>query len=165
MALWDRRDDETTKAYAAFSAYRDLGKVRSVDRAYQQQQGNSKRAARHWWDWYEAFDWRPRAEAYDAQQERQARKDAEAAHRRQIREFQQRQQQRAEKLHRASVLLLDKALTRLADLDVDEMEPSQLVSVLRAAATATETAGNAEAAALGVEELLKALPDEPGDDL
>jgi hypothetical protein len=165
MALWDRRDDETPKAWAAFSDYRDLGKWRSVDRAYQQQQKTSKRAARHWWDWYDAFDWKPRAEAYDAHQERQARKEAEAAHRRQIRDFQSRQQERAEKLHRASISLLDKALTRLQDLTPEDMDPAQLVGVLRAAATATETAGNAEAAALGVEELLKALPDEPGDDL
>lgn len=163
MALWDKLEEESARAYAAFCVYRDLGSGRSVDTAFQQQTNSKKRAHRHWWDWYESFDWKRRAEQYDAHREREARKSAEDAHRRQIREFQARQHERAEKLHRASLALIDRTLGRIEHLDVDNLEPGQLVAVLRAAAAASETAGNAEAAALGVEELLKALPDEPGD--
>lgn len=168
MALWDRRDDESAKAYAAFTGYRDLGKDRSVDKSYQQQTvsktGARRRAPGHWWDWYEAFDWKNRAEQYDANLERQARKQAEETHRRNLRDFGRRQQERAEKLHRAAMGLIDRALERMETLDAADLDAGQLVAALRAGAVASSTAGNAEAVTLGVEELLKALPNEPGDD-
>lgn len=71
---WHRQPHETTKAFAAFVVYRDLGVERSIDKAYAskratQQQPNSKstshRESRYWAEWSTKYNWVERATAYD----------------------------------------------------------------------------------------------------
>ena len=67
--IWTRRDGETAKAYSAFCLYRDMGSGRSLDAAYCLAQGlqkGSKRVSGYWQRWYHDFEWKTRAEAYDA---------------------------------------------------------------------------------------------------
>lgn len=64
---WEKREDETPKAFAAFCAYRDMGKGRSLDGAWRRQKGDEKATAPgHFTRWSVAHDWEERAAAYDA---------------------------------------------------------------------------------------------------
>lgn len=78
-SLWEQWDDETSKAYEAFVAYRDLGVERSIDRAYaalssKRRKKSAKRAStrapRHWGTWSVRFAWVDRATAWDREQQR-----------------------------------------------------------------------------------------------
>ena len=62
--LWDRQPDESAKAYAAFTAYRDGGPQRSL-RATSKQLGRSRSLLNAW---SARYGWVHRAEAYDAAQ-------------------------------------------------------------------------------------------------
>ena len=55
---WDRRDGETSKAYAAFRQYRDLGPLRTVE----QMRGVGRTSAERW---SARWDWQARAVAWD----------------------------------------------------------------------------------------------------
>lgn len=62
--LWDRKPEESAKAYAAFTVYRDLGPSRTLRAAAKAlQRGRS--LLDHW---SARYGWVVRAEAYDAQQ-------------------------------------------------------------------------------------------------
>lgn len=60
-APWDRRDGESTKAYASFRQFRDLGPNRSLSRMPADERRSSTR-------WSALWDWQARATAWDDQQ-------------------------------------------------------------------------------------------------
>src|SRR5687767_8719206 len=70
---WQRQDGETATAFAAFVAFRDGGPVRTLAGAYRL--GSGRRQARSasgcWVNWYRRWNWRLRAEAWDAHLEQQ----------------------------------------------------------------------------------------------
>jgi len=66
---WERQPGETTPAFAAFVAYRDLGESRSIVRAAEQV-GKAKSSLR---GWSVTNQWQPRTAAYDAYLDRQRR--------------------------------------------------------------------------------------------
>jgi hypothetical protein len=61
MNPWERREDESPKAYAAFLAYLELGAERSIAKASGSTPGK-QRWAEHW---SSSFDWVARARAFD----------------------------------------------------------------------------------------------------
>lgn len=69
--LWQRREDESAQAYAAFCAYYLLAPdERSIDSAWragakQGQNRDGKRAPKHWGEWSSRFKWVKRAAAHD----------------------------------------------------------------------------------------------------
>jgi hypothetical protein len=66
MPPWEQWPDETPKAYAAFCTYRDLGRKRSVVKAYRLQEGCERAAVSGRWNtWRSKYHWTKRAEAYD----------------------------------------------------------------------------------------------------
>lgn len=73
---WERRTDETDRAYAAFCVYRDLGPNRTVRDAYRQATGHpgATQASGNYSAWSKRFEWSRRASAWDdrIQQQRQA---------------------------------------------------------------------------------------------
>lgn len=78
--LWDQRADESAQAYCAFVAYRDLHSERSIDRAYRVvtgQQKSNKRATGRFTEWSQRYEWKRRAEAYDAYLEHKFRDERE----------------------------------------------------------------------------------------
>ena len=164
---WTRLDGETAVAYAAFCVYRDLGPGRSLDAAYRkhkgQQKGN-KRATGHWTRWYSKFDWKTRAEAYDAHLELLARRGREAAYIQDLQRFQERQKKLSQATLGAAIRLLQKAGERLQALDADEIPPQSLPAYFRAAAAVAEAATNAEATALGLHELITLLDARDTDE-
>jgi hypothetical protein len=78
---WERMETETSKSFAAFSLYRDLGPERSIAEAYRQWvQDSSKRAPQRFFVlWASEFRWRERAQAYDDHCERLKLKEREAS--------------------------------------------------------------------------------------
>ncbi len=63
---WDRRDDETSPAYAAFRMYLELGDDRTILRAYKRKVGDHPaRPNGTWLAWYTRHQWKSRAIAWD----------------------------------------------------------------------------------------------------
>lgn len=83
VKAWERRPDETTKAYAGFAAYRDLGVKRSIESAWKQYANTDKKMSGYFGLWAAEFDWVARAAAYDDYIDAEARKrlDREAIRR------------------------------------------------------------------------------------
>lgn len=71
--LWERQEGESTQAFAAFAAYRDMGVERSLAKVAQTL-GKSKALMERWsvrWQWV------VRADAWDDEVDRQSRKELE----------------------------------------------------------------------------------------
>lgn len=95
---WEQIPDETPRAYAAFSVYRDMGAGRTLDGAYRQfrqQQARNRQetgttnfarltAPGAWTGWYTDNVWKERATKYDRHIERLARSQREEAHARDL---------------------------------------------------------------------------------
>lgn len=64
---FERRDDESEKAFAAFKVFLELGEARTVVEAYRQHSGNKTAAQTpgYFSKWATDFDWFPRAADYD----------------------------------------------------------------------------------------------------
>ena len=70
---YEKLPSESEKAFASFVVYRDLpAKERSVPAAYRQKTGKvtAKQATGTWNEWAKKYEWRARAFAWDAQQDR-----------------------------------------------------------------------------------------------
>lgn len=59
---WEQQPGETSKAYAGFAAYRDLGPVCRSATSAAEEVGGKHRSFRHW---HQVFLWAERAEAWD----------------------------------------------------------------------------------------------------
>ena len=68
MRPWEIREGESSKAYAAFCAYLELGPKRSIDAAHRASKGDQEDIkGRSWWlRWSTEYDWVARATSYDA---------------------------------------------------------------------------------------------------
>ena len=68
MRLYDREPDESAKAFAAWSVYRDLGPQRSLQSASELYYGHAGNV-RQFQRWSKRFGWRDRSKAYDLERE------------------------------------------------------------------------------------------------
>ncbi len=80
--LWERQEGESSKAFHAFALYRDLGISRSIPEAHRRYTGRNQGGIRaeppgYFEDWYKRFNWKGRAEAYDAYLELSYRLESE----------------------------------------------------------------------------------------
>ena len=74
---WERRDDETDKAFAAFRIYRDLdARERSIEKT-REILGRDPGYTRWLETWSSKYDWVKRVHAYDKHLDNQARKEIE----------------------------------------------------------------------------------------
>lgn len=81
LSLFERQPGEPARAYHGFAHYRDLGPMRSLDKAWrehhekclQQVQPATRRRPMSWGDWSVRWGWVERAAAYDASIEKQKR--------------------------------------------------------------------------------------------
>jgi hypothetical protein len=139
-------------------------------RAAQGLQGGSKRAAGCWTPWYEANEWRKRAEAYDAYLERKTRGEAEGEHVKQIKQYRERARQSAAMGMSLGMLVLQKCLARIKALsgDGEDVDMEQVWECARIGRYGSyiimATASTMEASALGVDELLKVLEPDVRDE-
>lgn len=173
--LWERRRDESDKAFAAFSIYRDLGAGRSIDAAYREhvvrEQGQNRgetgagatrapakaggRAPSHWQTWSARFAWPERAAAYDAHLDRQARRELEREHINHLEAFRGRMRRAAAAFTETQLTLMQKVNERLKTLAPEDLKPALIPGYVKAITEAGAVAADAEAMALGVEDILR----------
>ena len=159
---WEQREDESPQAFAAFVRYRDMRVGRSINSAYLAatgQQKSNKRASGRFTEWSQRYDWKKRAEAYDAHLERLMRSkfegEAADAYKRDISAYFERQKRLSAAAGDAAVELLSKAREGLGALDAGTLRPMEIASFFKAAAAIAAAASDSEAVALGVNDLLK----------
>src|SRR5690349_9354557 len=82
---WERQWGESSRAYAAFCIYRDLGRKRSLDKAFQSYCAEQQkpltadgRAPGQWALWSAKNSWPARAAAYDDHLDRENREARES---------------------------------------------------------------------------------------
>jgi hypothetical protein len=85
--IWLQREDETAEAFAAFTAFLEMGVGRTVRDAYRQTKGKpeAREASNNWRQWSTRLEWFKRADAFDryhAALDRQAEERAFAQERR-----------------------------------------------------------------------------------
>lgn len=119
--IWERLDDETTKQYEAFCAYRDMGQDRSI-RAVAEKFSKSEQLLRRW---SSKNHWVDRATAWDDEQDRIEREIAQKEQAKAIREM------RKKHANLASAMLLKatKALTKIPDDEIKAGDVTRMVDV------------------------------------
>jgi hypothetical protein len=145
---YERRDDESARAFSAFEHYRNMPPARrTLDGAYQEFTGHTARASGHWKDWHRNFDWIARAAEWDRAQDAAARKammeQAVTARRRQANALRAMQ----EVLSRPAQELLERIVTRRIDLT--RLGDGELLKIALAAAAVMPRLAQAELVALG----------------
>ena len=160
LEAWEQQEVETAKAYEAFCDYRDMGAARSIDKAFRLRQNDAKIAPRGWDRWAAEYEWKRRAEAYDAHLELTARKGREEAHTAEIVAYRERCRKAAIQTGEMALAVLMKAGQRLKTLEPEQIEPHVLPAYLRAAASVMEASLNAEAEAVGVRRLETLLDND-----
>jgi hypothetical protein len=134
-AAWERLPGESSKAYAAFCLYRDLGPRRSIEEASRLYHGKptldgaprdtarGRRASGLIRRWAERWNWIARAGARDeADEQAKRRKHLEAV------------EEMAERHAREALMLQNKAVERLRLLRPEELKPRETLSFLVEAA-------------------------------
>jgi len=181
---WERRQGESTKAFMAFCAYRDLGAVRSLAKAYRASRGDRVGIIPgRWRAWAVQFEWVNRAREYDLHIELKARADREEEHQNELQDFRKRQKKLAIATTQSTLRLLELSDRKITDtvkvyeewreklakaqteeeraelMKNDPISIGLLPNMIRAAASVAQVATDAEAQALAVNELLKILED------
>jgi len=138
--LWERQPGESTKAYAAFCVYRDLGTERSLEKAGQML---DKPRTRKWLgEWSAKYKWVERAKAYDDYVEKLKRKEKEKA----IKEM-------AERQARIAMAFQEKIIERLQSIDPAELTPTELARWFEIAAK-IERLNRGEPTEIGKQEVM-----------
>jgi hypothetical protein len=116
-APWEQQPGESSRAFGAFWAYRDLGPRRSLRAAVEAFCGRAAAALERQLDkWSRAFGWVDRAGAWDRHLDAQARRAQEQARR-----------DMAERQVREAQALQAKALERLRALRPEELRPADVL--------------------------------------
>lgn len=157
---WLRQPGEPSRWYARFERFRLMGPGRSLLAIYNEEREKARKSATipaSWRDAADKWQWRARAEAWDAAEQERRRAAEEQAYR----EALDAHRDNALKLSRVAlnnaVRLLQKTDQRLAAMNADEIPVKALPAYLRAAAAVAEAALNGEAQALSVDQLLRQL--------
>lgn len=118
---WERRENETSKAYEAFCEYRDMGIQRSLSKVAEKLQKSATLINR----WSREKDWVKRASLWDDEQERIEREKAQKEQAKAIREMRKRHADLAQ------VMLIKsaKALARMPDDEIKPGDISRMVDV------------------------------------
>jgi hypothetical protein len=116
-APWEQQPGESSRAFGAFCAYRDLGPRRSLRAAAQAFYGRAAAALERQLDkWSRAFGWVERAGAWDRHLDAEARRAQEQARR-----------DMAERQAREARALQAKAVERLRTLRPEELGPADVL--------------------------------------
>lgn len=116
--LWDKREDESAKAYEWFCRYRDMGPGRSHDKLHQKySESTSKKSVTLRWS--RKYAWVERAEAYDAYLESIKRESNE-----------ERARKTAEEHIGVADRVMEFALRKLALLEDAEVKPNDVKGLI-----------------------------------
>lgn len=116
--IWDKREDESAKAYEWFCRYRDMGPGRSHDKLHQKYSESASKKSMTL-RWSSRYAWVERAEAYDAHIEaikREANED--------------RVRKTAEEHIDVADKIMDLALCKLALLEGMEVKPHEVKGLI-----------------------------------
>lgn len=134
QAPWERRSGESAQAFAAFSAYLEMGPERSLQ-AVSQKLGKSKALMERW---SSAHGWVERCWAWDDHLQREARKAAVQ----EVREMNRRHIQLASTLQAT-------ALQAIQESGADIIDQKNLAPILKLATALERESREAEVTALG----------------
>lgn len=115
---WERRENESSKAYDAFAKYRDMTKPRSIRKVAQELSKSGSLISR----WSSEHEWVKRVDAWDAEQDRIARQA-------QLEEIKKMRKRHAD-LATAMLVKAAKALQRIPD---DEIRPGDVSRMVETA--------------------------------
>lgn len=118
---WERRENESTKAYEAFCIYRDMGTQRSLSKVAEKLQKSETLMGR----WSGNHDWVARAAKWDDEQDRIERETLQREQAKAIRDMRKRH------ADIASVMLVKaaRALQRIPDDEIKPGDISRMVDV------------------------------------
>lgn len=137
---WERREGESAKAFEAFSVYLYMGTDRSL-REVAEKLGKSRALIERW---SRTHEWVKRATAYDDDVRRKA---ASQAHAQAI----QKSRNMADRHIKIALEMQSVALKALAKLNVEEIDPKNIIAMLREA-TKLERENRADVLQLTAEE-------------
>ena len=128
---WERQKSESSKAYAAFCSYRDMGVSRSLVKIVNIVYGESTEGKlsvnlRQLSTWSSKYGWVARVEAYDDYLESKLRRDNELAI-----------EKMARRHTEASMMAVDKAVDRIkmiGEKNTEELTPKEALEYLKVAA-------------------------------
>lgn len=168
---WDQQPGEGGRAYHAFGHYLRLGSDRSAERAWREHVavclGRTppaviKRLNGRWTAWRHQHRWVARAEAYDAEQERQARKRREAD----VLAMRERHASLAAGYLAAMAVPLKAAIERLSVAasqdEIRQAELADVVNLLRSMAASVPALTQVERLARGLPSAAVAVETEDG---
>ncbi len=152
--VFDRADEESPQAFAAFAAYRDMGTDRSIERVSRECRKSVSLCNR----WSQRHGWVERAAAYDAHMDAERIGGAEkAAHDEGFQRHLADLRAWATTSHSvvASCLkVAGRSLEAFAQLPAEAVTVGETASLIRSALALSEAAFNADALALGLNEKL-----------
>ncbi|MET8679996.1 hypothetical protein ABZW18_21030 [Streptomyces sp. NPDC004647] len=141
---WERQAGESSQAFEAFGAYRDLGPARSLTKVVRELHKSRALLGR----WSRQFAWVMQATAYDREQDRVF-----------LAEQQQARRDIARRHAKLAQAFLGKAVARLQALDPRELSPSDLLRYFQVAAEIERRAVGDVPVSAGT------APDEQGSDV
>jgi hypothetical protein len=130
LDLWEKQKSESSKAYAGFCSYRDMGVCRSLAKAVNTVHGESTKDKpstniRQLSTWSSKYGWVARVEAYDVYLEAKSRKEHELAIQKMVTEHAE-----------AAVITRSKAMERIGLIGEDELNeltPKEALEYLKEA--------------------------------
>lgn len=118
---WERRENESTKAYEAFCIYRDMGRERSLSKVAEKLQKSFTLMGR----WSREYGWVDRAAKWDDEQDRIEREQAQKEQAKAIREMRKRHADLAQ----AMLIKSARALARIPDDEIKPVDVSRMVDI------------------------------------
>lgn len=161
--IWDRQPDEPLLWYERFERYRLAGPGRSLLAIYQAEKsgpGRGQKVAGAWNSAAEQWRWQQRAEAWDMAELAASQADREAEYRAALEAHRDRSRSLAEKNLNIALKVLELIGARLLTIKADDIPVKLIPTYLRATADVAERSLNAEAHALGLDQLLGSLSND-----
>jgi transposase len=155
--LPEQLPNESAKAYAAFVAYCETGTQRSVRDVAQKLDKSSTIIGR----WSAQHRWQERVRAYDAAIAAERAEILRQQRREEIERLRTLAQADAENLRKLARGLGARLAQAIDQVEAAAIEPQHMASMLRTIAQSLETATNLDAAALGIDEVLAYLKEQP----
>jgi hypothetical protein len=161
---WDKLSIETDLQYRAFREFycRLPSNDRSVIKAYDKyllSQGKKPvgRANESWYEWYNLFQWKERAKAYDSFLTEETRNYVKHEQYQQLIDFRRRQRDLAGMITDSAALMIERALEALKRIKSEDITPRMIPEYVKTAAQVAELAQNAEANAMALNEIVDKL--------
>lgn len=159
---WERREGETSKAFAAFCVYRDMGPERSIDKVSAKYQKSVALLNR----WCQANDWPRRATSYDDHMDAVRRSGREKAEKSAA---MKKHLENSRRIANALLIYGEEALElalrsvrAYKNLPAESVQPAEASGLARSALAAAQSGLDAEAHSLGVETVISLVEAEDG---